>query len=117
LLSFIWRGPSKRIEERICIQEGAVERVLNNARRLPTPVVPLGTLPEDLRMKPRSYTLLAAVIFAIIAVLQLMRGILGWPVMVETAWATLSIPLWPSWVACAAGAVLAWLGFTTARKL
>jgi hypothetical protein len=67
-------------------------------------------------MTARSYTLLAAAIFTVIALLQLMRGILGWPVMVETAWGTLSIPLWPNWIACVAFAVLAWLGFTTARK-
>lgn len=67
-------------------------------------------------MTARSYALLAAVIFAIIAVLQLMRALLGWPIMVETGWGPMSVPLWPNWVAFAAFGLLAWLGFTASRS-
>jgi len=62
-------------------------------------------------MNVTSYARLAAAIFAIIAVLQLARAVIGWPVMV----AEISIPLWPSWIACVIAAVLAWLGFTASR--
>lgn len=57
------------------------------------------------------YARLAAVIFAIIAVLQLLRAILGWPVTVDAT----SIPVWASWIACVVAAVLAWLGFSASR--
>jgi hypothetical protein len=59
----------------------------------------------------KSYSLLAAIIFTIVAVLQLVRALAGWPITVGT----LSIPLWPSWIACIIAAALAWLGFAAAR--
>ena len=52
---------------------------------------------------------LAAVIFAIVAVLQLARALLGAEVKVGSA----SIPLWASWIAFLVVSLLAWLGFTT----
>jgi hypothetical protein len=66
-------------------------------------------------MSPRSYAFLAAVIFTIAAMLQLLRAILGWPVTVDTTWGTVSVPLWPNWIACAVFALLAWLGFAASR--
>jgi len=59
--------------------------------------------------------LLAAMIFALMAVLQLMRAILGWQVAVDLGWGMFSMPFWPNWVASAAFALLAWLGFTISR--
>ena len=38
-----------------------------------------------------------ALIFAVVAVLQLARAVGGWPVTVGAAY---SIPLWASWIAC-----------------
>jgi len=58
-------------------------------------------------MSARSYARLAAAIFAIIALLQLVRAVAGWPGTVGG----IEIPLWPSWVAFAVGGTLAWLGF------
>jgi len=63
-------------------------------------------------MSAKDYSRLAAVIFAIVALLQLFRAVSGWPV---TVGATTSIPLWASWVACVVAAVLAWLGFNASR--
>ena len=62
-------------------------------------------------MTVKEYAQLAAAIFAIIAVIQLVRAIAGWPVTIDT----LSIPLWASWIVCAVAGVLAWLGFSLAR--
>jgi len=67
-------------------------------------------------MTARSYTLIAGMIFAIIAILQLIRAVLGWPIMVDTAWGPVSVPLWPNWVAFAAFALLAWLGYMASRS-
>lgn len=63
-------------------------------------------------MTPEDYSRLAAFIFAVIAVLQFTRAVVGWPV---TVGATVPIPLWASWLACVIAAVLAWLGFRASR--
>jgi len=67
-------------------------------------------------MTSRSYSRLSAVIFAIMAVLQLVRGVVGWPVSIETMWGTFSIPLWPNWIAAAVLGILAAVGFSASRK-
>jgi putative Mn2+ efflux pump MntP len=63
-------------------------------------------------MTAKSYSRLAALIFAVVAVLQVIRAVSGWPV---TVGATTSIPLWASWVACVIAGVLAWVGFDASR--
>lgn len=63
-------------------------------------------------MTSKSYSLLAAVIFMIIAVLQLARAISGWEITVGTT----VMPLWPSWIAAVVAGALAWLGFSAARE-
>ena len=52
-------------------------------------------------MKP--FTLLAVVVFTIIAILQLVRVALGWEVVING----LVIPAWASLIACAVAALLA----------
>ena len=67
-------------------------------------------------MNGRNYALLAAVVFAVIAVGQLVRVILGWEVSVDLGWGMFSMPFWPNWVTSAVFAMmLAWLGFAVAR--
>ena len=63
-------------------------------------------------MNSTNYSLLAAVIFALIAMLQLVRAVSGWPVTV----ATMGVPVWASWIACGVAAVLAGFGFVAARR-
>lgn len=63
-------------------------------------------------MTAKNYSRLAALIFAIVAVLQLGRAVSGLPVSVGT---TISIPLWASWIACIVAAGLAWVGFDASR--
>ena len=48
-------------------------------------------------MNPRRYSLIVAIIFAVIAVLQLARAVLAWPIAVTTPWGTRMIPLWLNW--------------------
>jgi hypothetical protein len=67
-------------------------------------------------MTARNFALLAATIFAIMAVLQLMRAILGWPVTVDMGWGNFRMPVWPNWVAALGFGILAWLGFAVARS-
>ena len=67
-------------------------------------------------MAAQKYALLAAVIFAIAAIVQLARALRGWPVTVETGYGTMSVPLWPNWIAFVAFGFLAWLGFKASRS-
>ena len=62
-------------------------------------------------MTAANYSILSASIFALVAVLHLVRAIKGWPVTI----ATTSIPLWVSWVACVAAAILVCLGFAASQ--
>jgi protein-S-isoprenylcysteine O-methyltransferase Ste14 len=64
-------------------------------------------------MSAKDYSRLAAIIFAIVALLQLVRAVSGLPV---TVGGTTSIPLWASWVACVVATVLAWAGFNASRE-
>jgi hypothetical protein len=57
-------------------------------------------------MDPVSYSRLAGAIFAIVAILQLVRALAGWPLTI----AGTAIPVWASWVAFVIAAVLAWIG-------
>ena len=59
-------------------------------------------------MTATGYSRLAAVIFTLIALLQFVRALAGWPITIADA----MVPLWPSWVACVVAGGLAWLGFT-----
>jgi hypothetical protein len=63
-------------------------------------------------MTAKSYAMLAAAIFAVIAILQRSRAVGAWPpVVVGTA----TMPEWPSWIAFVVTAGLAWLGFKASR--
>src|SRR5262245_66595790 len=61
-------------------------------------------------MTGKNYSRLAALIFTVVATLQLIRAVGGWP------GATTSIPLWASWVACVIAWVLASRKATSIRR-
>ena len=62
-------------------------------------------------MTATSYSRLAGAVFAVVALLQLVRTVAGWPITIGD----MTLPLWPSWVACVVAAGLAWLGLTASR--
>ena len=62
-------------------------------------------------MDATRYARLAGAVFAIIAVLQLARAVMGWSVSLEGA----AIPVWASWVAAVVAGALAWLGLATTK--
>ena len=64
-------------------------------------------------MTAQSYARLAALLFALIAVLQFIRAVGGWQIVVN---GTVSVPVWASWIACVIGAGLAWMGFDASRR-
>ena len=55
-----------------------------------------------------TYARIAGAIFAIVAILQLLRALAGWPVTIGRT----PIPVWVSWIAFVIAAVLAWIGIT-----
>ena len=58
-------------------------------------------------MTPRNFSLTAAIIFAVIALVQLARAVFGWPVTIDTY----AVPLWPSWAVCFFAAGLSYFGW------
>jgi hypothetical protein len=61
-------------------------------------------------MKP--FTTLAVVVFSLVALLQLLRVLLGWDVMI----AGVLIPAWASIIACLIAALLAFMVAREARR-
>jgi protein-S-isoprenylcysteine O-methyltransferase Ste14 len=59
-------------------------------------------------MNAPHYSLLAALIFLLVAIAQFVRAVMGVPVMIGRT----SIPIWASWFACGVAIILAWLGYT-----
>ena len=58
-------------------------------------------------MTAPQYSFLVALIFCLVAILQIVRAVRRLPVSVGQT----SIPVWASWVAAAVAIVLAWLGY------
>ena len=59
-------------------------------------------------MNATTYSRVAAVVFLVVALLQLLRAIAGWPITIGDT----MIPVSASWIACVVAAGLAWLGFS-----
>jgi protein-S-isoprenylcysteine O-methyltransferase Ste14 len=62
-------------------------------------------------MTAAQYSLLAALIFAFVAVLQFVRAVAGLPITIGRT----SIPIWASWVACGVAIILTWLGYAASQ--
>ena len=58
-------------------------------------------------MTPRDFSLTSAIIFAVIALVQLARAVFGWEVTVDAY----TVPLWFSWVAFIVAAGLSYFGW------
>ena len=63
-------------------------------------------------MKTNAYELVSALIFALVAVMHLVRLLQGWPVMLGT----MMVPLWASILAIVVSAAVAIWGFSLVRK-
>jgi hypothetical protein len=63
-------------------------------------------------MTMRTFCTLAAAIFALIALLQLIRIAMGWPVTFNGV----DVPFWASWIAVAVAGALSFVGFRAAMR-
>jgi hypothetical protein len=59
-------------------------------------------------MDAKIYSRIAAVIFAILSILQLVRAASGWEITLNGT----PIPMWPSWLASVVAGLLAFVGLT-----
>lgn len=69
------------------------------------------SIAQEDAMTARNFSILAAVIFTIVAVLQFIRAFSGWELTIGTT----VVPIWVSWIAALVAAILAWLGFTASE--
>ena len=58
-------------------------------------------------MSARNFSVTAAIVFAVIALVQLARAIFGWPVTIDTY----VVPLWFSWIAFIVATGLSYFGW------
>jgi hypothetical protein len=63
-------------------------------------------------MNMRTFCTLAAAIFALIALLQLIRIVMGWSVTFNG----IDVPFWASWIAVVVAATLSFVGFRATRR-
>jgi len=63
-------------------------------------------------MSEKTFCIIAAVIFTLVALLHLARIWMGWPAAIGV-W---SVPMWLSWVGLAGAAALAYFGFRLAAR-
>ena len=63
-------------------------------------------------MSIRTFCTLAAAIFALIALLQLIRIVMGWSVTLNGV----DVPFWASWIAITAAGGLSFVGFHAALR-
>ena len=61
-------------------------------------------------MSQRTFTIIASVMFGVVALLQALRIFLGWPVEIG-GW---SVPMWFSWIAVAVAGFLSFTGLRLA---
>ena len=62
-------------------------------------------------MTQRTFSLVTAMLFLLIALLHAVRLLRGWQITIEGA----VVPLWVSWIGLAITAYFAWQGFRLAR--
>jgi hypothetical protein len=63
-------------------------------------------------MGQKTFVLLAGVIFAIVALAQLLRIFIGWPILIDD-W---TVPMWVSWIALLIAGGLSDFGFSLVSR-
>jgi len=63
-------------------------------------------------MTMKTFCTVAAAIFALIALLQLIRIVMAWPVALNGV----DVPLWASWIAVTVAGALSIIGFHSATR-
>jgi uncharacterized membrane protein len=64
-------------------------------------------------MTQRTYSLIAGIIFSLVALLHALRLLFGWHVTIENV----VVPVWISWIGLAVAIYLAYQGFQLSRRI
>jgi uncharacterized membrane protein YbhN (UPF0104 family) len=67
---------------------------------------------EDRAVDQRTFNVVASVIFAVVALLHLLRIYMGWPIVIGS-W---TAPMWVSWIALVVAGGLSYFGLSLARQ-
>ncbi len=67
---------------------------------------------EDRAMDQRIFNVVASVIFALVALLHLLRIYMGWPIVISS-W---TAPMWVSWIAFVVAGGLSFFGLSLATR-
>lgn len=62
-------------------------------------------------MSQRTFSLVAGVVFGLVALAHVLRILLGWSIVIQD----LSVPMWASWIAVIVMGYLAYEGFRLAK--
>jgi len=62
-------------------------------------------------MSQRTFSLVAGVVFGLVALAHVLRILLGWSIVIQD----ISVPMWASWIAVIVMGYLAYEGFRLAR--
>ena len=62
-------------------------------------------------MEQKTFSVIAGVIFALVALVHLVRIYFGWSIVIG-GW---SVPMWPSWIAFVVAGALSYFGLRTVR--
>jgi hypothetical protein len=63
-------------------------------------------------MEQKTFSIVAGVIFAVVALVHLVRIYMEWPVMIGDWW----VPMWVSWIALVVAGGLAFIGLRSAAR-
>jgi len=63
-------------------------------------------------MSEKTYAAIAAAIFGLVALLHLLRLLMGWSIVIE-AW---TVPMWLSWIGLVVAGALSYFGARLARR-
>jgi hypothetical protein len=63
-------------------------------------------------MTSKSYCVFSAVVFALVALVHLVRAVMEWPITVNGY----SFPVWASWIAFVVAATLSEMGYRAAMR-
>ena len=63
-------------------------------------------------MSEKTFAAIAAAIFGLVALLHLLRLVMGWSIVIE-AW---TVPMWLSWVGLVVAGALSYFGARLARR-
>jgi hypothetical protein len=67
---------------------------------------------EDRAVDQRTFNVVASVIFALVALLHLLRIYMGWPIVIGS-W---TAPMWVSWIGLVVGGGLSYFGLSLASR-